>query len=349
MRLNKLGNIFSLAKYQRLKQDFRNPFTALLAASGIRKKTFTLYDKTGHAYCTNRNDQPIWQAYFGSDECKVIPEDGLFHIMPSNPAHSAYFIAGCDNCFTHQPPRWNKALYHSPLAQQLEAAERRIFSQHGEDGIFEYLFRFIPADKPTIIEFGAYDGVYMSNSRNLIYHHNWHALLIEADGRFYKDLHTLYQGHTKVVTVNSMVTPENINQLFASYAIAKDFEVLSIDIDSIDYYVWEALTDFTPKVVIIEYNSTILPDIEYVVDPDKVAEYGGTSREGASLLALYNLGRRKGYELVYSELFGANLFFIHRDYLKYFSYQTLSPEALYQPPQFGVLAGGKAPNGRGYL
>lgn len=349
MRLSKLGNLFSLTKYRRLQRDFRNPLTALLAASGLLKKTFRLYDKTNHAYCINRNDQAIWQAYFDSKECEVIPEDGLFRIVPRNPAHPVYHVAGCNYCFTHHPQRWNTALYQSPLAQQLEHAERRVFSQHGEDGVLEYLFRSIPTRKPTIIEFGAYDGLYMSNSRNLIHHHGWHALLIEADNRFYKDLHALYQGHAAVVTVNSMVTPENINQLFAEHGIARDFDVLSIDIDSIDYYVWQALIDFTPKVVVIEYNSTILPDVEYVVDPGKVAEYGGTSREGASLLSLYNLGKRKGYELVYSELSGANLFFVHQDYLQYFSYQPLSPEALYQPPQFGVLAGGVAPNGRGYL
>jgi hypothetical protein len=349
MRLSKLGNLFSLTKYRRLQRDFRNPLTALLAASGLLKRTFRLHDKANHPYCINRNDQAIWQAYFERTACEVIPEDGLFRIVPSNPAHPGYRIAGCDNCFTHQPQRWNTTLYNSPLAQQLEQAERRVFSQHGEDGILEYLFRFIPSSKPTIIEFGAYDGVYMSNSRNLIYHHGWEALLIEADNRFYKDLHNLYQGHANVVTLNSMVTPENINRLFADHAIPRNFDVLSIDIDSIDYYVWEALSDFTPKVVVIEYNSTILPDIEYIVEPDKVAEYGGTSREGASLLALYNLGKRKGYELVYSELYGANLFFVHQDYLQYFAYQPLSPEALYQPPQFGVLAGGKAPNGRGYL
>lgn len=349
MRLNKLGNLFSQAKYRQLQRDFRNPLTALLAASGLVKKTFTLYDKSNHPYCCNRNDQPIWQAYFENKECEVIPSGGLFRIVPGNPAHPVYHIAGCDNCFTHQPQRWNKSLYDSPLAQELENAERRVFSQHGEDGILEHLFRYIPTSKPTIIEFGAYDGVYMSNSRNLIHNHRWQALLIEADNRFYADLHKLYRGHANVVTVNSMVTPENINPLFAKYSIPEDFDVLSIDIDSIDYYVWKALTDFTPKVVIIEYNSTILPDVEYVVDPSKVSDYGGTSLEGASLLALYNLGKRKGYELVYSELYGANLFFMHRDYLQYFSYQPLSPEALYQPSQFGVLAGGKAPNGRGYL
>ena len=64
---------------------------------------------------------------------------------------------------------------------------------------------------------------------------------------------------------------------------------------------------------------------------------------------MYKLGKQKGYEPVYTERYGANLFFVHKDYLHYFDYRPLSAEALYQPPQFGVLAGSNAINGRGYL
>ena len=224
-----------------------------------------------------------------------------------------------------------------------------MFSQHGEDGILEYLFSKIPVTDPMVVEFGAYDGEYMSNSRNLIVHHNWRAFLIEADNRFYQALRARYRNHPRVTTLKSLVMPDNINTLFSNHAVPKDFDVLSIDIDSFDYYVWQALTAFTPKVVIIEYNSSIKPDVEYIVDIDKALTYGGTAREGASLLAMYKLGKQKGYEPVYTERYGANLFFVHKDYLHYFDYRPLSAEALYQPPQFGVLAGSNAINGRGYL
>lgn len=348
MRLNKLVNLFSFSKYRQLRQDFLNPLTALLASSGIGKKRFTLIDGTGQPYYTTRSDTVLWNEYFRQEHCKIVPEQGRFKVIPHNTQHPSYLIEGCHQGFTYQPRRWNKELYNSPLAKQLEESERRVFSQHGEDGVIEYLFNHIPTEDPTIIEFGAYDGIEMSNSRNLIRNHNWRALLIEADSRFYKSLEMLYRDHPRVHILKSMVTPENINQLFSAYSIDKKFDVLSIDIDSIDYFVWEALTAFTPKLVVIEFNSTLLPNIEYIVEPDKAAEYSGTSREGASILSLYKLGIRKGYELVYSELHGANLFFLHQDYLKYFDYRPLTPEALYQPPQFGVLAGGSAPNGRGY-
>ena len=153
----------------------------------------------------------------------------------------------------------------------------------------------------------------MSNSRYWIKEKGWTAYLIEADTRFYKGLSRLYKGHNRVKYQKAMVDENNINVLFKDADVPKDFEILSIDIDSIDYYVWEALTDFTPKVVMIEYNSSILPDKEYVVPRDKVFEYAGTEKEGASILSFFKLGKSKGYHLVYVNYQGQIyfLFMIH--------------------------------------
>ena len=60
------------------------------------------------------------------------------------------------------------------------------------------------------------------------------------------------------------------------------------------------------------------------------------------------LGKQKGYHLVYEELSGANLFFVHENYIDQLGARGILPEEVYQPPQFGVLCGGMAPNGRGY-
>ena len=106
--------------------------------------------------------------------------------------------------------------------------------------------------------------------------------------------------------------------------------------------------DFRPKIVIIEYNASIKPDKEYVAPKEKVLEYSGTSNEGASILSLCKLGKRKGYRLIYAELSGANLFFVSESLIDYFETDGFRPDEIYQPPQFGVLCGGSAPNGRGY-
>jgi hypothetical protein len=99
---------------------------------------------------------------------------------------------------------------------------------------------------------------------------------------------------------------------------------------------------------VVEYNSSIAPDIEYVVPKQDAARLSGTAREGASLLSWYKLGLEKGYRLVYGELTGSNLFFVHESCLSQIDVSGIEPADVYQPPQFGLLAGGIAPNGRGY-
>lgn len=348
MRLRGITTLLDVAKYRRLKQDFKQPFQALLAVSGINRKKYTLETIHGEKLPVDRNDSAVWEQYFSGQDCAVSFENNRFKITPHDEQVPAYYILGGHSGFTDQPQRWNPGAYRSPLFKELEAAERSVYSQHGEDGVIEYLVSKIPDADHFIVEFGAYDGICMSNSRYLIEQQDWSAFLIEADERFYQKLDVLYQTHPKVQILKSLVMPDTINSLFSQANVPKRFDVLSIDIDSVDYYVWEALSDFEPKVVVIEYNSSVPADTEYVVPIEDVERLGATSQEGASLLSFYQLGQRKGYELVYSELSGANLFFVNRDYLHFFEHQALTPDELYQPPQFGLIAGGRAANGRGY-
>lgn len=348
MRLKGLHKLFSYARYRRLKRDFVSPLRALLAASGVNGGVVSLQTRDGEVMQVNRGDVALWEAYFSANGCEVRIEQGMFHVLPQHPDHPAYFIRGCSGGVTWQPRRWSKGAAAHEFIGQLQARERSVWSQHGEDGVLEALMEKIPTPGNFIVEFGAYDGVCMSNSRYLIAERGWSALLIEADPRFFKKLDALYKENDRVVTVKSFVTTENINALFAEAGVPKDFDILSIDIDSIDYYVWEALTEFTPKIVVVECNASIPPEREYVVPKEKAIEYSGTAREGASILSLYELGRRKGYHLLYAELSGANLFFVHEEYRRCFDVGDVQPAELYQPPQFGVLCGGSAPNGRGY-
>lgn len=297
---------------------------------------------------TDRGDMPIWSAYFNHKDCSVSIKDGLFQITPHSPGMKKYFIKGGEQCISYSPGRWNQSVRKKQLINFLESAEKSIYSQHGEDGVLEYLIKKTCEKHKYIVEFGAFDGIAMSNSRHFIKNKGWSALLIEADKKLYTRLECLYADHEKVALRNVMVTEKNINELFKGAGVPEDFDILSIDIDSIDYYVWEALTDYMPGIVIIEYNSSIPPDVEYIVSKDKMGRYTGTANEGASILSFYKLGQKKGYQLIYGELSGANLFFVHQSLLQNLNIEDITPEDAYQPPQFGLLAGGPAPNGRGY-
>ncbi len=166
MRFSRLKGLLSLSKYKKLQTDFCTSFTALLASTGVSGRTYQLITRTGETMQVDRSDMPVWLEYFSPTVCEVSIEDGLFHVKPKNPAHPDYYIEGASGGFTYNPIRWQRA-DHIPLIHELEQAEWRVYSQHGEDGVIQALLKHIPVKHQYVVEFGAYDGECMSNSRHL--------------------------------------------------------------------------------------------------------------------------------------------------------------------------------------
>ncbi len=189
------------------------------------------------------------------------------------------------------------------MVEDLAAHERSIYSQCGEDGVIERLFGLFGAPTRYFVEFGAKDGVAYSNTANLRLHHGWSGLLMDAGAP-----------PDSGVVHREFVTAENVNALFARYAVPRSFDLLSIDIDGNDYWVWKAL-EYRPRVVVIEYN--IYFDLHkprtIAYDPDFV--WDESLYHGASLAALRKLGGEKGYSLVYTDRWSPNAFFVLRSEL----------------------------------
>jgi hypothetical protein len=172
---------------------------------------------------------------------------------------------------------------------------KNVYSQTGEDGIIERIFQLMPPKHKFCVEFGAWDGKHLSNCCNLLTHQGWGGVMIEADPVRFKELQQTYAGNDKVVPLNRYVDFEGENSLSAlleGVGAPTDFDVLSIDIDGCDFYVWDSLRTFTPSLVIIEFNPTIPNDVLFVQDKSFEINHG------CSLLALIELGRIKGYELI---------------------------------------------------
>ena len=110
------------------------------------------------------------------------------------------------------------------------------------------------------------------------------------------------------------MSPSNVETLFAELNFAENFDVLSIDVDGQDYWIWKAITTHKPSVVVIEYNGALAD--EPLVVPDGAPPWGGTDYFGASLRALRNLATDKGYRFVYSDLGGTNAFFVRGDLVR---------------------------------
>lgn len=183
---------------------------------------------------------------------------------------------------------------------------KNIYSQNGEDGILEQLLLELGIERGSFCEFGAADGMYSSNTYNLIQKGFW-GLAIECDKSLYERCAERYAPYPNVQVVHGMVLyaseEYNLNAWLRKGGLPLDFDILSIDIDSDDYYIWENLKEFSPKIVIIETNSYRdpiadeipgVPTSDYAVDPltlwhpERVAV-------GCSFMSAVKLALRKGY------------------------------------------------------
>jgi hypothetical protein len=194
--------------------------------------------------------------------------------------------------------------------------EKRVTSQNGEDGVIAEILRRIggPRDR-WFVEFGAGSGD-EANCVQLADAHEWSGLFIESSSGDYRALADKYGASERVRTRRATVTPDNIERLFREAEVPSEVDVLSIDIDGNDYWVWEAIRSITPRLVVVEYNANLPLDRPLVMPRDDEHEWDGTDYVGASLTAYRALGLEKGYELVHTDTTGVNAFFVHAEEVK---------------------------------
>jgi hypothetical protein len=179
-----------------------------------------------------------------------------------------------------------------------------VYSQCGDDGVLLRLFEHIGVTNRRFVEFGAWDGVHFSNTANLRLHHGWSGLLMEGSDRA--------DGH---LVKRETIRADNVNELFARYEVPESFDLLSIDIDGNDYWVWKAIRGFRARVVVIEYNALFGLEVSKVMPYDPNHVWDKTGYHGASLAAMRKLGMQLGYSLVFTNVYGANTFFVLRSEL----------------------------------
>lgn len=169
---------------------------------------------------------------------------------------------------------------------------RNVVSQFGEDGIIEEIFARIGDGATYCVEFGAWDGKHLSNTWNLWHNLGWSAVLIEGHEERFETLRQETHAFPKVTAVNVYVAASgehNLDRILSDCGAPSNFDLLSIDIDGDDYYVFESLRNFLPRLVILEFNPTIPPELDIVQSP---GEYFG-----ASARAMVRLAETKGYTL----------------------------------------------------
>ena len=203
--------------------------------------------------------------------------------------------------------------------QQWSEHEFRVFSQWGEDGLIQLLVRDIPVPNKIFVEFGV-ENYREANTRFLVSNNGWTGLVMDSADENVRQIRQdpLYW-QCNLNAQKAFVTRENINSLLADNGICGPIGLMSIDIDGNDYWVWEAITVVKPAIVIVEYNARFGPDravtIPYDPDFNRQQAHFSTIYYGASLRALWWLGKQKNYALVGCNLAGNNAFFVKQDLL----------------------------------
>jgi hypothetical protein len=203
-----------------------------------------------------------------------------------------------------------------------------VYSQNGEDGIIGELLRrmrIMNGPERWCVEFGAWDGVKFSNTFSLV-QHGWRAVYIEGNGTKFKDLVATSMDNPSIVPLMAYVTAKqgdvsSLDALLQTTPLPRDFDLLSIDIDSNDLDVWESSTAFSPKIVIIEIDSSTPPGI---------LRRHSSKRSGSTFSSTLKVAKSKGYTLVCHT---GNMVFVRDDLVPHLGLppaQLKNPNSLFQ-------------------
>jgi hypothetical protein len=202
----------------------------------------------------------------------------------------------------------------------IKDTEFRCYSQNGEDGILLYLFSVLGTTNRKSVEICAETGV-ECNTANLIINHGWQGLLVDGDPAKIEMGRSFYAAHENTrfgppTMAVSWVTAENVDRLIAEHGFFGNIDLLSLDLDGVDYWVWRAIQCIQPRVIVLEFNALLGPEKRLTLPYDPAFRPDLTKlpyKIGASLPAFAALGREKGYRLVGVQTLGFNAFFVRND------------------------------------
>jgi hypothetical protein len=197
----------------------------------------------------------------------------------------------------------------------------KVYSQCDEDGTLLFLFAVLGSKSKTSVEICAGDGR-ECNTANLIRNHGWYGLLVDGNkqavdrgAQFFATSRDTYVFPPKFVC--SWITRGNVNALLQEHGFQGEIDLLSLDLDGIDWWIWQALDVVSPRVVVLEYQDILGAERSWTVPYDDNFDASRFSKTnempnfaGASLAAFVKLGRSKGYRLVGVNRYGFNAFFV---------------------------------------
>jgi len=222
--------------------------------------------------------------------------------------------------------------------KSIAAAFGQVFSQNNEDGIISEIFRRIGTKSNKFIEIGAGDGI--ENTTRLLLETGWSGIWLEAGDKEIASIRNVVRNSINsndIILIDKKVDMENVEELIIS-AVNFEPDYISIDIDYNTSHIWRKLAQLKPRLFCIEYNAHYPPSVNYEVPYKDDGLWTGTTRFGASLKALENIGREYGYSLVGCDIFGVNAFFVRNDLCDEDKFLgPFTAENHYEPPRFNSV------------
>lgn len=213
---------------------------------------------------------------------------------------------------------WRTLLAEQRLAdpRRLERYGHKCYSQNEEDGILLEIFNRIGVRHRTFIEFGVGDG--LENNTLFWLAQGWKGLWLDGDPANRDAIQARFADRLasgQLLFRQAHIAAENIDGEFVAAQMTGEIDLLSIDIDGNDYYVFDAIRSVSPRVVVIEYNSKFPPPIRWRIPYSPQYRWDGSDWFGASLQSMEDLFSARGYGLVGCNICGANAFFVRNDLL----------------------------------
>lgn len=204
-----------------------------------------------------------------------------------------------------------------PAPESFEQAGFGVYSQFDEDGLIDYLVEQLPGIPPYFVEIGC-SAYIEANTRFLAENRNWRGTIVDGNPA---DIETARHSPTHwrlgLKAICAVVDADNVDGICSRHAPGRDIGLLSIDVDGIDYWLWEKVESVSPWIVITEFNAIYGPEaavtVPYQPDFDRTKAHYTWLYAGASIGAFRHLAERKGYTLVGVNAAGNNAFWVRDD------------------------------------
>ena len=198
----------------------------------------------------------------------------------------------------------------------------RCTSQFEEDGIILYILAAIGMETRSVVEMCCGDGAECM-ATNLILNHGYKGHLFEGSDQNFLNAHAFFKSKkdcllNQPVITNSWITRDNVNDLLRDAGATGEVDLFSLDVDGIDYWIWDAITEISPRLCVFEIHNLIPGDLSLTVPYSDSFDYlaGDGGRHwfrSVSLEAMRKLSAKKGYRLIGAHKHGFNVFFLRND------------------------------------